>query len=263
MASFRGFAAAALWVAAGVSLLPAQVLTLPDGTPVRLRLMQTVSSANTHEGETVDFEVTEPVVVRNLVVIPEGSVALGKVTKVEPRRRFGRSGALEISIDSVRLADGSRAPLRAEQEKGAGPIGGGRLAATIAVSPVLVWVKGKDVTFPKGTETTAYINGDAHLDEAQLRRQLATPSTEAAAAGPAQASADRLAGRSDVLTNSDIIQMQKAGIAQDVILAKIRTSSSEFRTNPQDLIQLKQAGVSDEVIAAMVDKSGRGATPVR
>ena len=81
----------------------AQVRTLQDGTPVRLRLNRTISSANAHVGETVDFEITEPVINQNYVVIPKGAVALGRVTKVEVKRRFGRAGALELSIDSVRL----------------------------------------------------------------------------------------------------------------------------------------------------------------
>ncbi|MGA3240936.1 MAG: hypothetical protein ABSG03_32095 [Bryobacteraceae bacterium] len=97
----------------------AQVLTsLQDGTPVRLRLDRTVSSASAHVGETVDFEVTEPVIDQNVVVIPKGAVALGRVTKVEAKRRFGRAGALELSIDSVRLLDGRNLPLRATPEKG-------------------------------------------------------------------------------------------------------------------------------------------------
>src|SRR4051794_30173787 len=135
----------------------AQVRTLQDGTPVRLRLNRTVSSASAHVGETVDFEITEPVINQNYVVIPKGAVALGRVTKVEAKRRFGRAGALELSIDSVRLADGRTIPLRATREKGEGDMSGARVAATIAASPVLVWVKGKDVVFEKGTETTAYV----------------------------------------------------------------------------------------------------------
>src|SRR5665811_1684636 len=145
----------------------AQVLTLQDGTPVRLRLNRTVSSANAHVGETVDFEITEPVIKENYVVIPKGAVALGRVTKVETKRRFARAGALELSIDSVRLPDGGTIPLRATREKGEGDMSGARVAATITASPILVWVKGKDVTFEKGTETTAYVSGDARIHESQ------------------------------------------------------------------------------------------------
>ena len=104
----------------------AQVRTLQDGTPVRLRLSRNISSATSHVNETVDFEVTEPVIDQNYVVIPKGAVALGRVTKVEAKRRFGRAGALELSIDSVRLTDGRTIPLRATHEKGQDDISGAR-----------------------------------------------------------------------------------------------------------------------------------------
>jgi hypothetical protein len=224
----------------------AQVRTLQDGTPVRLRLNRTVSSANAHVGETVDFEITEPVINQNYVVIPKGAVALGRVTKVEVKRRFGRAGALELSIDSVRLPDGRTIPLRATREKGEGDMSGARVAATIAASPVLVWVKGKDVTFEKGAETTAYVSGDARIDE-PLPRTAPAPDS----------AADRSAAPGAVLTNADIVQMQKAGLSEEIILSKIGTSTTNFNTGTQELIQLKEAGVNDNIINAMVQKSGR------
>jgi hypothetical protein len=221
----------------------AQVRTLQDGTPVRLRLDRTVSSSNAHAGETVDFEVTEPVINQNYVVIPKGAVALGRVTKAETKRRFGRAGALELSIDSVRLADGRTIPLRATPEKGEGDMSGARVAATIAASPILVWVKGKDVTFEKGTETTAYITGDARIEESQPRT--------------GSDGADRRDAPGVALTNADIVQMQKAGLSEEIVLSKIGASTTNFNIGTQDLIQLKEAGVNDNIINAMVRKSGR------
>jgi hypothetical protein len=225
----------------------AQVRTLQDGTPVRLRLSRNVSSATAHVQETVDFEVTEPVIDQNYVVIPKGAVALGRVNKVEAKRRFGRAGTLELSIDSVRLTDGGTIPLRATHEKGEGDMSGTRVAATIAASPVLVWVKGKDVTFEKGTETTAYVSGDARLDESR-------PSTDSSV--PSDTSADRRISPGVVLTNADIIQMQKAGLSEEITLSKIAGSPANFNVGTQDLIRLKEASVNDNIINAMVQKSG-------
>jgi len=225
----------------------AQVHTLQDGTPVRLRLNRTVSSAEAHVGETVDFEVTEPVINQSYVVIPKGAVALGHVAKVEGKRRFGRAGTLELSIDSVRLPDGRTLPLRATPEKGEGDMSGARVAATIAASPVLVWVKGKDVTFEKGSETTAYVSGDARIDESP---RAVTPVTS-------EPTADRSATPGGLLTNVDIVQMQKAGLSEEIILSKIATSTTNFNTGTQELIQLKESGVNDTIINAMVQKSAR------
>lgn len=243
--------ALALSALAAASNLTGQILQVPDGTPVRLRLMKTVTSSDARVGETVDFEVSEPVIAQGLVAIPKGSLAWGKVTKVEPKRRFGRGGELEIVVDSVRLADGSRTPLRASRDKGTEDMSGGRIAATIAAAPVMVWVKGKDVEFQKGMESTAYLNGEARVDEAQLRRNAGQPAAVDATADRSAAPA----GASGALTNQDVIQMHKAGLSQDVIAAKIRSSAVSFRTGAQDLIQLKEAGVADSVISLIVEKS--------
>jgi hypothetical protein len=234
-------------------LLNAQILTVQDGTPVRLRLMQAVSSADAQAGQTVDFEVSEPVVNQGVVVIPKGALAFGTVTKAEQKRRFGRAGALEISVESVRLADGARAPLRATRDRGTGAMGNGRLAATIAAAPVLVWIKGRDVAFDKGMETTAFLNGDVRLDQAQLLHNQRRPGEIDGAAAQA-GSADRRAPDA-ALTNSDIVRLQKAGLSEELILAKIKSTPGEYRTGTDDLIQLKAAGLTDGVIAAMVQKS--------
>ena len=59
---------------------------LQDGTPVKLRIGQTVSSADAHVGETVDFEVLEEVRLSNLLIIPKGGVAWATVTGAQPKR---------------------------------------------------------------------------------------------------------------------------------------------------------------------------------
>jgi hypothetical protein len=112
-------------------------------------------------------------------------------------------------------------------------------------------VKGKDISFEKGMEATAYLNGEARLDEAQLRRTAGQPATAA------EASADRVLtpAISGALTNNDVIQMHKAGLSQEVIAAKIKSSPVSFRTGPQDLIQLKEAGIGDSMIALILEKS--------
>ena len=54
------------------------------------------------------------------------------------------------------------------------------------------------------------------------------------------------------LTNNDVLEMVKAGLSADIIVAKIKASVSKFDTSPGALQQLKSAGVSDAVILAMV-----------
>lgn len=56
------------------------------------------------------------------------------------------------------------------------------------------------------------------------------------------------------LTNADVVSMSKAGLGQDVILAKIESSSCDFDTSPAALERLRAAGVPDAIILAMVKR---------
>ncbi len=149
---------------------------LEDGTPVKLRTARTISSADAHQGDTLDFEVLEDVSVSGSLVVPKGGIAWGTVTEAEPKRRMGRGGKLNVNIDSVRLSDGEKAPLRAVKDvKGGGHQGAmtGAMVATGIVffpaAPLFLFMHGKDITIPKGTEITAYVSGDTHLDQAKFQ----------------------------------------------------------------------------------------------
>jgi hypothetical protein len=57
------------------------------------------------------------------------------------------------------------------------------------------------------------------------------------------------------LTNNDILGMVKAGVAAEIIVAKIKNSSCSFDTTPAALEELKRAGVPDNVVLTMVQSS--------
>lgn len=164
--------------------------TLLDGTPVKLRLSQTISSADAKVGQEVPFEVVEDVSVDNVVVLPKGATAIGTVTEVEPKRSMGRAGKLNVSISYARLADQEKVALRAVKDtKGGGHTGAmtGAIVATLIVffpaAPLFLFMHGKDVTIPQGTEITAFVEGDMHLE--MTRFGVAAPTAPAPAAAPA------------------------------------------------------------------------------
>jgi len=147
------------------------VFGLQDGTPVKLRTNRNMSSADDKTGATVDFEVLEDVKVGETVVIPRGGVALGTVTRGKPKGRMGRGGKLDINIDSVRLVSGEKVALRAVKGTKGRDNTGAMTGAIVATSilffpaaPFFLFMKGRDITIPKGTEITAYINGDIALE---------------------------------------------------------------------------------------------------
>jgi hypothetical protein len=150
--------------------------TLEDGTPVKLRISQTVSSADAHLNDRVEFEVLEDIRVADTLVIPKGGIAWGTVTEAQPKRRMARGGKLEIVMDSVRLADGEKAALRATKEVNGGGHTGGMVAGIVITglilwpaAPFFLFMHGKDITIPKGTEVPTFVNGNFTFDMAKFR----------------------------------------------------------------------------------------------
>lgn len=170
--------------------------TILDGTPVKVRLSQNMSSADAKTGQDVPFEVTEDVLVDGIVVLPKGAAALGTVTEAEPKRRMGRGGKLDITISYARLSDQEKLALRASKEgKGGGHVGAmtGAMVGTAIVffpaAPLFLFMHGKDITIPQGTELNAFVEGDMHLDMSKFGAQPVAQSASApAAAAAAQAS---------------------------------------------------------------------------
>jgi hypothetical protein len=174
---------------------PAVAFGLQDATPVKLRTTRNLSSADAKEGETVDFEVLEDVKSGDTILIPRGGVAFGTVTRAKPKGRMGKGGKLDINIDSVRLATGEKVALRAVKETKGGSHTGAMTGAMVATgilffpaAPLFLFMKGKDIKIPKGTDITAYVNGDVPLDPIKFAA-TAAPDGQTAANPQATAAA--------------------------------------------------------------------------
>jgi hypothetical protein len=145
--------------------------TLLDGTPVKLRLSDTISSADAKIGQEIPFEVIEDISVDQVVVLPKGASAIATVTEADHKKSMGRAGKLNISVSYARLKDQEKVALRATKDtKGGGHVGAmtGAMVATAIVffpaAPLFLFIHGKDITIPQGTEVTAFVEGDMHLD---------------------------------------------------------------------------------------------------
>jgi hypothetical protein len=94
---------------------------------------------------------------------------------------MARGGKLDINIDYVKLVSGDKAALRAVKDvKGGGHTGGmvGGMVATSIIffpaAPFFLFMHGKDISIPKGTEITAYVNGDVRMDIAKFQPEAPT-----------------------------------------------------------------------------------------
>jgi LssY-like putative type I secretion system component LssY len=158
-------------------------LVIPDHTPVKLRLAQTISSAHARSGERLDFIVTKDVTVGGLTIIRAGAVARGSVFEVKGKRFLGIGGQVGIKLHSVALITGEKVRLHASKEI-KGRSHWVRMAVGMAVTsllylpaaPVFLLSRGDDSSVLKGTEVTAYIDGDSSVPSANLPSARENPS---------------------------------------------------------------------------------------
>jgi hypothetical protein len=149
---------------------------LDDGTPIKLRLTQNVSSANAKAGDKVDFEVVDEVKLGDVIVIRKGSPAVGTVTAARSAKRMHRKGSVSIEIDSVMLADGEKATLRRVAEvSGEGEIGSMISTMILTGSPVWLFESGDEAVIERLYVITGYVNGTMHLDPAKFMTPAALP----------------------------------------------------------------------------------------
>jgi hypothetical protein len=138
-------------------------MRVPDGTAVRLSLVETLSSATNEVDNPVHFEVLEDVKVPGRIAIPKGSTAIGHVVEVEPRKRMGRAGKLNFTVDHVKAPDGGNLRLRASSTRKGEDKTGTVIIGSVVFSPLFLIMRGKDISIPKGTEIDAYIDGDREI----------------------------------------------------------------------------------------------------
>lgn len=240
---------------------------LEDGTPVKIRLSQTISSATSNTNDRVEFDVLDEVKVGNLVVIPKGSIAWGTVTEAQAKRRMGKGGKLDVNIDAVRLADGEKAALRGVKDvKGGGHTGAmtGAVVATSLVlwpaAPFFLFMHGKDITIPEGTELTVYVNGDFSIDPAKFgggaiaSSQLVSPTmpttvTQPAAAGDSNDPA-RPAARNNAraLSKDEIVGLLKGQVPDSRVVELVKRRSISFTPTEDDYKEIRAAGGGDDLI---------------
>lgn len=159
-----------------MSAVPAAI-TIPDATPIKLRLDENVSSTHGHAGDNLDFVVVKDLRVDGFTVIPAGTVAKGTVTAVKGKRFLGMGGEVSLKLDSVEMINGDRVNLRARLDvKGHShtKIMAAAMVATglifLPATPIFLLMRGHESTIVKSTEITAQIDGATSVSSAGLLR---------------------------------------------------------------------------------------------
>ena len=76
-------------------------LIIPAGTPITVRLQQSLSSATAVPGERFEAVIDQPVMIGDQIVLPVGAPVEGHVTAVRRSGRLHHPGQLALTLDRV------------------------------------------------------------------------------------------------------------------------------------------------------------------
>jgi len=134
---------------------------LRAGTEVPLKTVTelTTNGKKLKVGDRFDLEVSEPVKVNGVVVIPVGSRAIGEVTAVRNKGMWGKSGAINARVLYVRANDQQIRLSGALDDKGVTGTAG--VVAAIAFVPVAgFFTTGTSAVIPPGTQVMGHTDED-------------------------------------------------------------------------------------------------------
>ncbi len=104
------------WMAvAGLVFLASAALaqTLPAGTPLRVKLENTLATFSSKQGDPFSGRVIEPVMLGGKTLLPIGTTVQGRVTKINEPRRIAGKPTIGIFPEALVLPSGERYMLNA------------------------------------------------------------------------------------------------------------------------------------------------------
>lgn len=91
-----------------VSAQSDSIYQIEAGTIFRLEMDNEINSKVAGVNDTFTATIAAPLVKRETVVLPVGTIVEGRVIRVRRAANGGRSGILEVSFQTIRLADGTK-----------------------------------------------------------------------------------------------------------------------------------------------------------
>ena len=88
-----------------------ETVVVPAGTPVIIRLQNSISSASATPGQSFDFTVVEPIIVDGKTIAAAGANGVGRVVAARSSGRLHNAGYLRIAMASVEV-QGKQVPVQ-------------------------------------------------------------------------------------------------------------------------------------------------------
>ena len=160
-ACLKSFVLAGLLALSGVSGAVDKV-TIPEGTEVRLRLLDKLVSGTATEGARFNLELEEEIKVGERVAVPAGTKAVGTVVSSKKKGFMGKGGELNVMIDYL-ITNDQRIRLRAVKSGEGNDKVGSAVVLTVLFGPLGLLKRGHNVEMNPGTVIQAYVDQSTEL----------------------------------------------------------------------------------------------------
>jgi len=141
-------------------------LVLKEGTDVKLKFAQDLSSKTANEDDPVNMILDEDLKAGDVTVAKAGAKALGTITHAKKAGMMGKGGELNMRLEYVLVGD-TRVRLRGTKGKeGEGKVGTA-VALTVLFGPIGLIKHGKNVEIKEGTPLLAYVDRDTTVQPAK------------------------------------------------------------------------------------------------
>jgi len=138
---------------------PPAKLILKEGTDVKLKFAQALSSKTAADDDPVNLVLDEDLKVGDVTVAKAGAKAVGTVTNAKKAGMMGKGGELNLRLEYLVVGD-SRMRLRGTRGKeGEGKVGTA-VALTVLFGPIGLIKHGKNVEVKEGTPLAAFVDQD-------------------------------------------------------------------------------------------------------
>jgi hypothetical protein len=91
-----------------LSAQPDSLYRLPAGTRIRLTLDSEISTRFSSLNDTFFASVVKPVVIRDTVVLPAGTIVEGRISKVSRPGSGGQNGRLDVRFETLKISNETR-----------------------------------------------------------------------------------------------------------------------------------------------------------
>jgi hypothetical protein len=94
------------------------IYRLPAGTRIRLKMDVEINSRISSVNDTFTTAVAKPVMIRDTVALPAGTVIEGRVSNVSAAAGGGQAGRLEVVFETLRFSNGTTSSILGEPVNG-------------------------------------------------------------------------------------------------------------------------------------------------